>query len=218
MTPLVVMGYGAGAHATVVIDAIEATQRYRIAALVDSDPGRQGGDVLGVSVIGDDRVERLIADEEVRGYFFGLADPTIRRRLDNEISTASPNLEAISVVHPSAAVSPRAELGDGVQLLAGSVVGPAARIGRHATVYHNASVDHHSIVGDYVFVAPGAVVCGDVTIGDGAFIGAGASIMNGLRIGRKACVGLGAAVINDVADGETVVGVPARRIERKAER
>jgi serine acetyltransferase len=35
-------------------------------------------------------------------------------------------------------------------------------------------------------------------------------VKQGLRIGIGAIVGAGAAVVDDVADGQTVVGVPAR--------
>jgi acetyltransferase-like isoleucine patch superfamily enzyme len=51
-----------------------------------------------------------------------------------------------------------------------------------------------------------------VTIGAGAFIGAGAVILPGRSIGRNATVGAGAVVTSDVADGDVVVGNPARVI------
>ena len=81
---------------------------------------------------------------------------------------------------------------------------------------------------------------GDATVGDGANIGAGAVTANydgdakhrteigenalagpdtvlvaPVRVGKRARTGAGAVVTHDVADGETVVGVPARPIESK---
>jgi acetyltransferase-like isoleucine patch superfamily enzyme len=44
----------------------------------------------------------------------------------------------------------------------------------------------------------------------GASIGSGAVILCGIRIGERALIGAGAVVTRDVADGEVVVGVPAR--------
>ena len=44
----------------------------------------------------------------------------------------------------------------------------------------------------------------------GASIGSGAVILCGITIGAGAMIGAGAVVTHDVADGDTVVGVPAR--------
>jgi bifunctional UDP-N-acetylglucosamine pyrophosphorylase / glucosamine-1-phosphate N-acetyltransferase len=54
-------------------------------------------------------------------------------------------------------------------------------------------------------------------IGDRASIGAGAILVAPVKIGEDAVVGANAVVTHDhdVADGQTVVGVPARPIERK---
>lgn len=50
------------------------------------------------------------------------------------------------------------------------------------------------------------------TVEDGAFFGIGARVLGGIRIGRGAQVGANAVVTRDVADGVTVVGIPARPI------
>ena len=48
----------------------------------------------------------------------------------------------------------------------------------------------------------------------GAALGSGVVVMGGVRVGSGALVGAGAVVTHDVAPGATVVGVPARAIER----
>ena len=57
---------------------------------------------------------------------------------------------------------------------------------------------------------PGASVSGDVSIGTESLNGAGAIVLKKVKIGHKAAVGAGAVVVNDVADGATVLGIPAR--------
>ena len=47
-------------------------------------------------------------------------------------------------------------------------------------------------------------------VADGASIGSGATILGGVRIGARALVGAGAVVTRGVADGEVVMGNPAR--------
>lgn len=84
------------------------------------------------------------------------------------------------------------------------------RIGRcfHANIY--SYVEHDCRVGDFVTLAPGAKINGNVSIGDRVYIGAGAIIRQGLEIGSGATVGMGAIVTRSVPDGTTVVGNPAR--------
>jgi serine O-acetyltransferase len=49
-------------------------------------------------------------------------------------------------------------------------------------------------------------------IGDEVFIGAGARVLGGIKIGNHAVIGANAVVIHDVAEGLTVVGIPAKAI------
>jgi serine O-acetyltransferase len=53
------------------------------------------------------------------------------------------------------------------------------------------------------------------TIGDGVYVGAGARILGGIVIGEGATIGANAVVIDNVRAGSTVVGVPARELERR---
>ena len=50
-------------------------------------------------------------------------------------------------------------------------------------------------------------------IGDEVFIGAGARVLGGIKVGDRAVIGANAVVIHDVANGVTVVGIPARAIQ-----
>jgi bifunctional UDP-N-acetylglucosamine pyrophosphorylase/glucosamine-1-phosphate N-acetyltransferase len=51
-------------------------------------------------------------------------------------------------------------------------------------------------------------------IGAGAFIGSDTILRAPVRVGDRARTGAGSVVTKDVADGATVVGVPARMVRR----
>ena len=61
----------------------------------------------------------------------------------------------------------------------------------------------------------GVVVCGSVEIGEDCFIGAKSVIREHLTIGNNVLIGMGSVVTKNIPDGETWVGNPARKIEKK---
>jgi len=90
-------------------------------------------------------------------------------------------------------------------------------IGFQANIY--SYVAHDCVIGNYVTFAPAVKCNGNIIIGDNAYIGTGAILKQGqpgkpLIIGEGAVVGMGAVVTKNVADGEVVVGNPAKPIKR----
>jgi UDP-3-O-[3-hydroxymyristoyl] glucosamine N-acyltransferase len=59
-----------------------------------------------------------------------------------------------------------------------------------------------------------AMVAGSVNVGKNSWIAPGALIINQVSIGENTMVGLGAVVIKDVADNQTVVGNPAKVLNK----
>jgi acetyltransferase-like isoleucine patch superfamily enzyme len=76
-----------------------------------------------------------------------------------------------------------------------------------------AFVEHECVVEDGVTIMAGAKIMGEVIIRRNALIGGGATIM-GVEIGEGATVGAGALVTKNVPPGITVVGVPAKPMQR----
>ena len=77
-------------------------------------------------------------------------------------------------------------------------------------VNSGAIVEHDCRLESGVHVSPGAVLCGGVFVGERSWVGAGATVIHGITIGKDSIVGAGSTVIRHVADGETVVGSPAK--------
>lgn len=111
------------------------------------------------------------------------------------------------------------QIGEGAALSPFVCITSNIKIGKcfHANLY--SYVEHDCVIGDYVTFAPGVRCNGNIHIEDHAYIGTGAVIKQGtpdkpLVIGKGAIVGMGAVVTKSVPAGVTVVGNPARILEK----
>lgn len=115
---------------------------------------------------------------------------------------------------------------DDIEIALGAALSPFVtitsniKIGKcfHANLY--SYIEHDCVIGDYVTFAPGVKCNGNIHIEDHAYIGTGAVIKQGtpdqpLVIGKGAVVGMGAVVTKSVPAGVTVIGNPARILEKK---
>jgi sugar O-acyltransferase (sialic acid O-acetyltransferase NeuD family) len=205
-----IAGLGAGGHAKCTVEAIRSVLRYRVVALLDSDPSLQGRTVLGCPVMGGDALAVLRA-QGVELAFVGIGgagDAAPRRTAASLLRDAGFRLPAI--VHRAASVAVSAALEEGAQVMAGAIVNAEARIGRDALVNAGAIVGHDVVAGECSHIASGARLGGGVVVGAGAHIGSGAVVLQGRTVGEGAIVGAGAVVIDDVAPGVRMGGVPAR--------
>ena len=126
-----------------------------------------------------------------------------------------------------------------------SNIDPSVIIGKNCRIHSNVWIGEFVVIGDNVkiqaltFIPNGVIIENDVFIGPGvvftndkhppsqgkgwsqtfvrrgAVIGANATILPGLEIGEDATIGAGSVVTKSVGKGQTVVGNPARLIQKK---
>ena len=131
-----------------------------------------------------------------------------RRALTERLIDEGRRLE--SIIHPSAIIAPSADIGPGCVIGPGAIIGARTQIGLGTIVHRGAMIGHHTTIGSHSFLGPGANLAGSISIGEQAFIAIGAVVREKLTIGDGVVIGAGAVAVADVADGMTVVGVPAR--------
>jgi sugar O-acyltransferase (sialic acid O-acetyltransferase NeuD family) len=212
VTALVILG--AGGHAREVADValacIEAGAPFELLGFVDDDPGTHGRELHEGPVLGP---LALLAGRNDIEVVSGIGSPGGRARA---IAAARAlGLRFRSLVHPNAVVTRHVELAEGVVITAGCVLTNSIRIGAHTHVNRMTTIGHDCTVGDFVHLAPGVVLSGNVSVGDGCDIGTRACTIQGVTIGPRTIVGAGAVVIRDLPADCTAVGVPARVIETR---
>ena len=210
-----VIFWGATSQAQVLREAF-AESEFRLVALFDNRPlqspfadipiylGPEGLSSWLAEASSPDRIHACVAVGGSRGI----------ERLMLQQWLQKQGIKPITIIHRKAFVADNVTIGHGSQILAMSALCSGAKLGDAVIVNTSASVDHGCTVESGVHIAPGARIAGDVYIEEHAFIGTGAVILPRIRIGRGAIVGAGAVVIRDVAVGQTVVGNPAKPLNR----
>jgi UDP-3-O-[3-hydroxymyristoyl] glucosamine N-acyltransferase len=113
----------------------------------------------------------------------------------------------------------RVEIGEGVEIGSNTCIDRGALgatvISRGVKIDNQVHVAHNVVIEPDALVIAHAMLGGSARIGIGAWVAPSVAVMNQATVGAGAVVGLGAVVVKNVAPGVTVVGNPAKVLERK---
>jgi serine O-acetyltransferase len=101
-------------------------------------------------------------------------------------------------IHPGATIGHNFFIDHGF-----TVIGETAEIGNDVTIYQNVTLGGTN-------PADGIAGKRHPTIQDGVIIGSGAQVLGPITVGPRARIGANSVVTKDVAEGATMVGIPAR--------
>lgn len=172
--------------------------------------------INGHKAINYQAFKNLNADDKY--VLIAIANSQIREKIANQLLMDAIHLWTVQA--DNTVMMDNIEIGEGAALSPFVSITSNIKIGKcfHANLY--SYVEHDCVIGDYVTFAPGVKCNGNIHIDDHAYIGSGAVIKQGtpdkpLVIGKGAVIGMGAVVTKSVPAGVTVVGNPARVLERK---
>ena len=127
-------------------------------------------------------------------------------RLVSQLGRGATGIE----IHPAVVIGKRLFIDHGM----GVVIGETSEIGDGVTLYHGVtlggvapSVDSHNQRNTKRHP----------TLEDGVIVGSGAQVLGPITVGRNARIGANAVVTKDVPSGVTVVGIPARAVQPRAQ-
>jgi sugar O-acyltransferase (sialic acid O-acetyltransferase NeuD family) len=183
-------------------------------AFIDDDPDKQGTIINAIPVLSlEDVADRYPGALVV----VGVGSPSLRRKLVEK--TISAGLAFDTLIHRYKARSRWLVIDVVTVICAGNILTTNIEIGKHVQLNLDCTIGHDVIMAEFTTLAPGVHVSGWVHFEKETYCGTGATIINGTKespliIGERAVVGAGACVTKSVAPDITVVGVPARPLNR----
>lgn len=196
---------GRGLFALEVVDLVEETGKYEVAAFIENwDREKTRQSLLGRPIIWIDEAASLVSTHKA----VCALGTTHRQGFIEQAATVG--FEFATIIHPSVRLSSKSSVGEGSILSVGVIVAAHTNVGRHVIINRGSLIGHHTTIHDYVTISPGANIAGSVTIGEGTYVGIGAIVLDHRTIGAHAVIGAGAVVTRDVPDRVQVMGIPAR--------
>lgn len=217
MTALYIGIYGASGFGKEVMPLVR--QQFPTLAkdsFVFIDDGQAGNSLNDYTVLSYQ--DFLAKPSTHKAVTIAIANSQVREKLVKRLT--EDQIQHLDIQANNTVILDEVSIGEGSLLCPFTCLTSNIKIGKffHANIY--SYVAHDCVIGDYVTFAPGVKCNGNIHIEDHAYIGTGAVIKQGtpdkpLVIGKGAIVGMGAVVTKSVPPGVTVIGNPARILEKK---
>jgi sugar O-acyltransferase (sialic acid O-acetyltransferase NeuD family) len=203
-TQIVIYGAGRGGH--LVAEMLSFTPAIQVVGMVDDNSDLWGKMVAGTEVLGG---KELMMDLWLHKSFdalvISIATPaTMVLRQELYLGLKETGLAFINAIHPSAMISPSAQIGENNVISAGVVIGTLAQVGNNNRICAHCNIEHHSKVGDHNFFGSHCVTGGAITVKDSCVFGMGSILDSLLQIGSDVRVANGAVVMSDLSDGSVI--------------
>jgi len=205
MNKLIIIG--AGGHGRVVADCAQQQGTYSQILFLD-DCYYERKENSEWPVVGSVKDFPQYIDDADFVVAFG--SNRLRKEIISQLKQAKANI--ISLIHPSAVVSPHTFIGKGVVVFANAVINIGASIADGCIINTAATVDHDCELHQCVHVSPGVNIAGGVHISQLSWLGIGCTIVEYITLADNTQVGAGAVVTQSTQANSLYIGVPAKRV------
>ncbi|GAB4469255.1 MAG: acetyltransferase [Thermoflexibacter sp.] len=203
--------FGASGLGKVALEIFKRNQ-VEVYCFLDDNKQLHGTEIDSIQVMGSTDEEQFL---KILGKnceaFIATDDNRLKKSLVKTL-TNEYKVMPVNAIHDTSYISATAQLGHGNLIGAGVLVNVDTKLGNHCILNSKAIVEYEAQIHDFVQVGAGSIIGAGAVVGEGTFIGAGVAIIAGVTIGKNARIGAGSLVMQNVAEGETVFGVPAKKI------
>lgn len=181
---------------------------WEVVGFLDADPEALASFDIEYPVLGNPESWQPTGNDR---FICAIGDPVIRLRICRDLQKRG--AEFVSLIHPSAIVGSRCQIGTGTILCPGVTVTVDVTIGDFVVLNVRSCVGHDARVGDGCTVNDFCDITGNAVLGEGVFLGSHSSVTPSAKVGDSARVGAGSVVVRRVRAHTTVMGPTAKRID-----
>lgn len=207
--PVIILG--SGRHAKLIINILKNT-KYKILGL--TDPHRSIKENFeDIKILGNDEVIFNYDTNEVE-LVNGIGELTLRNVYYNlNQKFRNKGYTFAKIIHPSAIIENKVEIGDGSQIMSGAIIQQGVKIGSSCIINTGTTIDHECIINDYCHLAPGVTLSGDVVVGERTHIGTGTSVIDKIKIGKNCIIGAGSIIYKDIRPNTKYIQLRKEHLE-----
>ena len=189
---------------------------YKLVAIFDDTPELKSPFEDVELFLGWNGFKKWKQNKHLNEYNFciSIGNPHGKVRLQIANLLKNEGLSPLTLIHPSAIIDETVIIGEGSQIMAGSVIQARAKIGNYCIINTKASFDHEVVLGNSCEIGPGSTLCGNITLEDNVWIGSGSTILPRLTIGENTIIGASSLLTKSANKNSVYYGVPAKFIKK----
>jgi sugar O-acyltransferase (sialic acid O-acetyltransferase NeuD family) len=203
MTDIIIIG--AGGHGAELDEYIQYSNQlrgideYKVIGFLDDNPDNYANYSLSAPLLGG------VRDHIVRhdcAYLMGIANLKYRKHF--VVQYLKQGAVFVSLIHPTAYISPSSTIGKGVVIAPMANIGPNVTLGDFTLINSRCSMGHDTHLGKYNFISPNVCFSGFTTIGDENLFGINSATIPGIKVGNHNKIAAGMVLDKNVGSNEVV--------------
>ena len=208
MKNLVIIGAGGMGRTmyNIALECLGFKTEFQIKGFLDDDLSALDGFDGYPPVLGKVSDYEIDADDV---FTFSIGGESRRKCID---ALAAKGAEFINLIHSTARIGTNVRLGKGNIVAAFTTIGPDCVRGDYNMIKSYSVIGHDAHIGSYNRLDTHVTCVGGITIKDETTIHTSAVINHKVTVGNHAKVGACSFVIRSVKEGQTVFGVPAKKL------
>ena len=180
-----------------------------VAGFLSSDADALEGLDCRLSVVGSPDDYRPTPGDRL---LLAIGIPYVRRTVAE--SLLAKGAEFLTLIHPTAIVTPSAAVGLGSILCPYAIASDSCRVGRFVLMNYHSSLGHDATAGDFSVLSPYATLGGHAHVEDDVFLGLHSSVGPGKTVGARSKVSANSCVLATAPADSIIYGVPGRIVRR----